>query len=220
MSKWENTIIGIFVGIACPLVTFVAFWWTTAALNMYVFGIPTSVIAMAALAGLGLGILLDVIFLRRWVRIFFTANLWLMAAFHLCLCVVAVGFFMGVPVGTFSLGVAAGFYIGRREHHRQADGTGVSVALRRVAVFVAFVTAAAALPIGILALQSEQYILRWLETTIGLEPNTFQGGGGLVLIGFLCLVLFVMQYGCAWMAGRLAFGMGADSTPSIATNKC
>jgi len=208
MSRLESGIIGLLVGITCPLLTFVACWWTAAALHLYVFPVPESTIMAAALAGFGLGCLLDVVFLRRWVRNFYTANVWLMAAVHLGLCVVAVGFFMGVPVGTFSLGVAASVYVGRRERHRQVDGMQVARALRRVAVFAASVTAAAALPIGILALQSEHEILRWLEAGFGLDQNSFQGGGGLVLIGFLCLLLFVLQYWCTRMAGRLAFGIG------------
>jgi hypothetical protein len=127
---------------------------------------------------------------------------------YLGLCVVAVGSCMGVPVGTFLLGMAAGAYVGRREHHRQADGALTATAFRRVAVFAASVTAAGALPIGILALQSEQEMLRWLENTFGLNRNSLQGGGGFILIGFLCLLLFVMQYWCTRMAGRLAFRIG------------
>src|ERR1035437_567578 len=208
MSKTESTIIGLFIGIICPWLTFVAFWWTTALLHLQGFPVPEGMIKTAALTGLGLGCLLDVVFLRRWVGKFYTANPWLIVMVYLGLCVVAVGSCMGVPVGTFSLGVAAGAYVGRREHHRQADGMLAATAFRRVAVFAASVTAAAALPIGILALQSEQEILRWLENTFNLNRNSLQGGGGFILIGFLCLLLFVMQYWCTRMAGRLAFRIG------------
>jgi len=208
MSKLELRIVKLFVGITCPLLTFVAFWWTAAALHLYVFRMPLGVIITAALAGLGLGCLLDVVFLRRWVRNFYAANMWWMAAVHLGLCFVAVVFFMGVPVGTFSLGIAAGVYIGRRERHRRTDGARAATAFRRIAVFAASVTAAVALPIGILALQSEQDILRLLEDSFRLDRNSLQGGAGLVLIGFLCFLLFVMQYWCTRMAGRLAFRIG------------
>jgi hypothetical protein len=83
-----------------------------------------------------------------------------------------------------------------------------ATAFRRVAVFAASVTTVAALPIGILALQSEQEILTWLENTFDLNRNSLQGGGGFILIGFLCFLLFVMQYWCSRMAGRLAFNIG------------
>ncbi|MGA3285393.1 MAG: hypothetical protein ABSD57_13160 [Verrucomicrobiota bacterium] len=216
MNKLESIIVGLFVGMTCPLLTFVFCWWTAAGLYLSGFHLTPGMIIIAALAGLGLGCLLDVIFLRRWVGRFYTANWWLMVMVYLALGVVAVAFCMGIPVGTFSLGIAAGIYIGRREHHRQADGARAAAAFRRVAVFAASVTTAAALLIGILALQSEQEILRWLENTCGLNRNSLQGGGGFILVGFLCVLLFVMQYWCSRMAGRLAFRIRMGGT--IITN--
>jgi lysylphosphatidylglycerol synthetase-like protein (DUF2156 family) len=210
MSKLESTIVGFFVGITCPWLTFVAFWWTAALLYLQGFPVPEGMIKTAALTGLGLGCLLDVVFLRRWVGKFYSANLWLMVTGYLVLCVVAVASCMGMPVGTFSLGIAAGVYTGRREHHRQADGAQSAAAFRSVAVFAALVTTVAALAIGILALQSEQEILRWLENAFGLNPNTFLGGGGFILIGFLCSLLFVIQYWCSRKAGGLAFRIGTS----------
>ena len=79
MSKSERTIVALAVGFACPLLTFVALWWTTATIHLYAVPLPTEVIIAAALAGLVLGFSLDVIYLRRWVDGFYTANLWLMA---------------------------------------------------------------------------------------------------------------------------------------------
>jgi lysylphosphatidylglycerol synthetase-like protein (DUF2156 family) len=219
MSKLESIIIGLVVGIACPWLTFVAFWWTAALLSLQGFPVPEGIIKTAALTGLGLGCLLDVVFLRRWVGKFYSANLWLMATGYLALSVVAVASCMGIPAGTFSLGIAAGVYIGRRERHRQADGARAAAAFRRVALFAASVTTMAALAIGILALQSEWETLRWLENALGLNPNTFQGGGGFILIGFLCSLLFVMQYGCSRKAGGLAFGIGAGSPRQIAADR-
>jgi hypothetical protein len=210
MSKLESIIVGLVVGIACPWLTFVACWWAAAAFHLYVLRLPTGVIVTAALAGLGLGCMLDVLFLRRWVEKFYTASLRWMIVVYLGCFVVAFASFMGFPVGTFSLGVAAGAYIGRREYHRQADGMRAAAVFHRVAVFAASATTAAALLIGILALQSEQQILRRLETIFGLNQNGLLGGGGFILIGFLCVILFVTQYWCTRMAGRLAFGIGTN----------
>jgi hypothetical protein len=208
VGKLESIIVGLVVGIACPWLTFVAFWWTVAAFHLLVLCLPTGVIVTVALTGLGLGCILDVLFLRRWVEKFYTANLLWMIVVYLGCFVVAFASFMGFPIGTFSLGITAGVYIGRREHHRLADRELNATTFRRVAVFAASVTTLAALPIGILALQSEQEILTWIENTFGLNRNSLQGGGGIVLVGFLCLLLFVMQYWCTRMAGRLAFRIG------------
>lgn len=208
MSKLESTIIGLFVGIACPFLVFVAFWWTAALLHLQGFPVSEGMIKTAALTGLGLGCLLDVLFLRRWVGKFYMANPWLIVMVYLGLCVVAVGSFMGVPVGSLSLGIAAGVYIGRREHHRQADVVLAATTFHKAAIFAASVTTLAALPIGILALQTEKGTLTWLENTFDLNPNSLQDGGGFILIGFLCVLLFLMQYWSTRMAGRLAFRTG------------
>ena len=208
MSKLESTSIGLFVGIACPFLGFVAFWWTAAFLHLEGFPVPEGMIKAAALTGFGLGCSLDVIFLRRWVENFYTTNLRWMIVVYLGCFVVAFASFMGVPIGTFSLGVAAGVYIGRREHHHQADGLLAATTFHKAAIFAALNTSLAALPIGILALQTEKEILTWIENTFGLNRNSLQGGGGFILIGFLCLLLFVMQYWSTRMAGRLAFRIG------------
>jgi hypothetical protein len=253
MSKRESIFIGLVVGIACPLLMFVAGWWAAVAFHLYIFPLPTGLIVAVALAGLGLGLVFDALYLQRLVRNFFTASLRFMAPVHLGLSVVAVGIFMGVPVGTFSLGVAAGIYMGRRERHREADardaiqtaepecGHVCSVhpctmkllnvrsivslckranrAFHRAAVFAAFVTSGAALPIGLLALQSEKQILRPLEAVLGLDPNRLEGAGGLLLVAFLCLVLFGAQYVATRAAGRLAFRIrGDDSRQLISSN--
>ena len=208
MSKLEATIIGLFIGIICPWLTFVACWWTAFLLHQYVFPMPESMIITAALTGLGIGCLLDMFFLRRWVDKFYMANLWLMVAVYLALSVVAVASCMGIPIGIFFVGIVGGVYIGRRELHRQADGALAAITFRKVAFFAASVTTMAALPIGILALQSEQKTLTWIESIVGLNRNSLQGGGGFVLVGFLCFLLFVMALWCTRMAGRLAFRIG------------
>jgi hypothetical protein len=220
MNKWESRIVGLAVGIICPLLTFVAFWWSAVALHLYAFRLPLSIIITAALTGLSLGCLLDAVFLRRWVRNFYTANAWLMVAVYLGLCVIAVGFCMGMPVGTFLLGLAAGAYAGRRHCHQLIGEARAAAIVRQVAIFAASVTTAAALPIGLLALQSERHLLRSLEGAFGLTRHSLEGGGRLMLVGFLCLLLFVMQFWCSRTAGWLAFSIGPGDAKARGPENC
>jgi hypothetical protein len=213
MSKLENTIVGILLGGACAWLSFVACWWTAAVVHMYVGGVSINVVIAAALTGLLVGIVLDVLFLRRWIRGFYAARLWLLAIVYGALCVVAVASFMGLPVGTFALGLLAGAYAGRRQIHNPSDdipGHG----LRRVAFFAALLTAGAALPIGLLALH-EQSVAELFRRILGISS----WGAGVMVVCLLCMVLFGAQYWCSLGAGGLALRVGISSAqPSGAAN--
>jgi hypothetical protein len=166
-----------------------------------------SMVIAAALTGLGLGLLLDVLFLRRWVRRFYMANLWLMIILYLGLSIVAVAFFMGLPVGTIALGTIAGIYMGRRASHAHIDWINAVPTLRITALIAASVTAMAALPIGILAL-NEQDILKMLENLSGINQASLRGAAGFTLVVLLCVLLFLIQYWFSKKAGFLACNIG------------
>ena len=210
MSKTESTIVGIFLAGICPLLVFVMCWWTAAVVHACVPGVSVSAVAVTAMSGLLAGIVLDLLLLRKWIRRFYTASLWLIAAIYGALCVVAVAFFMGLPVGTFGLGILAGIYAGRRQHHAASEGAAVRRGLRRVAFFPALLTAGAALPIGLLALQ-ERSVVELLGKVLGIAPGAARGATGVMLVCLLCVALFGAQYWCSLRAGGLAFRMGEGS---------
>ena len=214
MSKLESTLVGLFVGIACPLLTFVVFWWSAALMHMHISGFPLRMVIAAALLGLGVGLLLDVLFLRKWVQRFYVANPWLIGIVYLCLCIAAVAFFMGLPIGTLALGIAVGVYAGRKERHVRGNRTSVVPTLRKTALMAASVTTMAALPIGILAL-NEQDILAMLATLSGLSQADLRGYAGFALVGLLCVLLFLIQYWFSKKAGLLAFNLGQKGVRTI-----
>lgn len=207
MSKIETVIVGLFVGIACPLLTFMVFWWSSALLHMHIPDIPLSIVIASAITGISLGLLFDVLFLRQWVRMFYMANMWLMIILYLVLSIFAVAFFMGLPVGTIVLGTIAGIYMGRRASHVHTDWITTVLSLRKTALITASVTVMAALPIGILAL-NEQHIFKMLENLSGLNQASLRGIAGFILIAILCGLLFLIQYWFSKKAGLLAFNMG------------
>jgi len=202
LSRFENAMVGIFLGGACVWLSFVACWWAAAMVHMYVGGVSVNMVIVAALTGLLAGIVLDTLFLRRWIRGFYAARLWILAIVYGALCVVAVASFMGLPVGTFALGLLAGAYAGRRQIHNPSDGI-PGRGLRRVAFFAALLTAGAALPIGLLALR-EQSVADLFRGILG----NWSWGGGFAVVCFLCVVLFGAQYWCSLWAGGLALRIG------------
>lgn len=202
MSRLEYTIVGILLGGACVWLSFVVCWWTAAAVHLYVGGVSINVVMAAALSGLLIGVVLDVLFLRRWIVGFYAARLWLLAILYAALGVLAVASFMGMPVGTFALGLLAGAYAGRRQIHRPSDDS-PDRRLRRVAFFAALITAGAALSIGLLALR-ERSGVEPFRRTLGISS----WGAGVAVIGLLCVILFGAQYVGSMLAGRLALRSG------------
>ena len=216
IGKSESIVVGLFLGIACPFLLFVLFWWSTALLHMRVPGFPLSVVIAAALTGLVLGVLLDVFLLKRWVRQFYTANLRSMIILYLALSVLAFASFMGLPVGTIAIGTLAGVYMGRRASHAHTGRSRTIPALRATALVTALVTALAALPIGLLALR-EKDILENLERISGISRTSLQGAVGFALIIFLCGLLFLIQYSLSRIAGFLAWNTGEKNSPRTAS---
>ena len=204
MSRTETIIVSLALTVACLLLPFVAFWWGSAAIGMYVATAPDGVIKVSALIGLGVGVVCNILFLRRWVRAFYTADWFLLTAVYLGLSVIALAFCMGVPVGIFGMGVALGVYVGRRLHYRRADGNMASRTLTRGAYFAASLTALMFLPIGLMGL-SEPDVARAVRA-FGLEPGLVSGPAGPALVAMICLALFALQFFCTRAAGRLAFG--------------
>lgn len=115
IRKLEKTILALILGLIAPILGLLAFWW--AALPL----LPEKWIPFTALAGLLLGIGVDVVFLKRWVRKAdkFSVKLWM--AIHLFYTVGIFGMFMGVPVVNALLSIPAGFVIGGKLAVENAD---------------------------------------------------------------------------------------------------
>jgi hypothetical protein len=173
----------------------------------HVLRIPESEIAVAAFTGLALGVTLDVLYLRRWISRFYSADVRVMVLVYLCCSAIAVAFFMGLPVGNIVLGALAGVYIGRREYHAARSGESVSKTVRKASLFTAIVTGAEALPIGFLAL-NEDWVVEWLQAVTGMDPWAATSLLGIGLIVLLCIVLMAIQFWCTKTMAWIAFGRG------------
>jgi hypothetical protein len=208
MRKTESIVIGLLLGIAIPFLTFVVFWWTTALIHLSIPSIPIEVVIAAAFTGLVVGVVLDLAYLKRWIKGFYTANPRVLATLYLGLCIVAVALFMGLPVGTLILGVGAGIYVGRRRRIALAGNTTSALSIRHTAFFAASVTALAALPIGLLALD-DRSVIGLLETRLFFGHVQIGSMTGPALIASLCCILFAIQYGCTLAAGKLSYRLHA-----------
>jgi hypothetical protein len=133
ISKIESVMLGMFFGFG-PLV----FCLITSVLSVGIlFG--TKVLGPWMLLSLVPGVIIDVIFLRRWVRNAYQMNTKILAGIYFFYSVVGIGMGMGVPLFNFILVIMAGIYIARRMHYAGADEETRRGAFKKTAVFCAAV---------------------------------------------------------------------------------
>ena len=132
----------VFGGIA-PIGFLLCGWW-----GAFLYA-PESLIPYFALGGLAIGLLLDVLFLRRWLQMAYRFHPVTLVAIYLYYSVGMFGFFMGVPLFNTLLGPLAGFYTGRRI--RITNPADRKAIILRVSLFTAFVLALACLAAILLA---------------------------------------------------------------------
>ncbi len=205
MEKQEYYIIAICLATLPPLILAVLIWWAVASVHIYnIVIIPERSIAIAAIAGLAIGILLDILFLKKWTTKFYEMNKALSILIYLFCSLMAVAFFMGVPVGNLSLGFLVGLYIGRKQHHLRSDQASFASASKNVSIFSASVTSIEALPIGLLVLQ-EASIIDMINRIFGFLLVGANKMVDIVLIVILCGVLFGMQYFITRLGTKLSF---------------
>ena len=129
MQKIENVIIGITIGAVPVIACFLAGWWISMPF------VPESRIFQFALAGLLLGTLIDIIFLKNWVQHAYTMKLWVWMGIYGFYSIGIFGFFMGFPVFHVMLALPAGVFVGRWLTHKRVDSAHMHKAARKTAVF-------------------------------------------------------------------------------------
>lgn len=143
-QNWfEKALLIAIFGVPLPIGIFLAAWWSS-----FLFASPEA-IALLAQLGLAMGLLLDILFLPRWLPMAYRFPLLLLGAIYLFYSVGMFGFFMGVPVFNLVLGPLAGYYIGRRILYNQSANK--DAIIHRVSLFTAFVLTVACLAAWLLA---------------------------------------------------------------------
>ncbi len=201
MQKIENVIIGIIIGAVPVIACFLAGWWISIPL------VPESRIFQYALAGFLLGILIDVIFLRNWVRHAYTMKLWVWMGIYGFYSIGMFGFFMGFPVFHVILALPAGVFVGRWLTHRSVDPARMKKAAQQTAVFTTSVLGLVCIASASIALLDPSVAFD-LQGMLGLPfPATsvmilgiiLSGGTLLLAIGWWLTVESVKrvyQFGC------------------------
>ncbi|MFB0524204.1 MAG: hypothetical protein ACETVZ_01600 [Phycisphaerae bacterium] len=196
LSKIEAVILGLFFGLL-PLVFCLL---ATLVVTAILFG--TEVFAPWVLWSLVPGVIIDVIFLRKWVRRAYQINSKALVAIYLFYSVVALGMGMGVPILNFALGITAGVYSARKMHVIGADEESRHQAFKKTAMFcaaamvmVCCLMALWAAVGGVIGSRFETPILSFTFTPPIFFAVVLAGGAALVLL----------QYWLTRLAARVTF---------------
>ena len=205
MSKIESVILGMFFGFL-PVLFCVA----GAGFTNVVF-LEEKGIVYWALGGLCVGLIIDIVFLKRWVKKAYQMNSKILAALYIFYSTGVLGFCMGIPILEFPLGMAAGVYIARRMHFAGADEQTRKQNFKRTAVFCAAVMVLICCLLTLWAIAGQMIGYRfetpWLSFTFTV-PIFF----AVVLTGGAALVL--MQYQLTSAAAKATFRFSRPVTKS------
>jgi len=205
MSKIESLILGMFFGFL-PLMICLA---GTVLFAGTVFG--TEVLEAWVLWSLVPGIVMDIIFLKRWVRNAYKINSKILAAIYIFYAVIAIGMCMGMPIFHFAMCIAAGLYIARKMNFIGADEQTRKQAFKRMARFCASVMVLICCLITLWAIAGQMIGYR-VETPLLSFTFTVPIFFAVVLTGGAVLVL--LQYWLTGAAAKVTFRLSRPATKS------
>ncbi len=195
MSKFDALILGILFG-AVPILLcllLAVFIGLSADLTGDQFG-------PYALAALGAGLVIDIIFLKAWVAGAYRMSNAQLGVIYVFYSIGALGFGMGVPIFNFAVGITAGFYTARKMYHIRADETQRRRNIKKTTLFTAAVLMAMCCLTGFWALVGGLVGARF-ETPVLSFTFTVQIIIGCVISGGL--ILCILQYWLTTAAAKI-----------------
>jgi hypothetical protein len=199
MKIIEEVLIGTVLGAIFPILGFLALWWGT-----FTF-LPDRLIFLMASVGLLIGILVDIVYLRRWVGSAYSINLKIWMAVYLFYSIGMFGLFMGVPVFNVLLAIPAGLFIGSKLARQTADHDEVRRMHRNTCVFTTGILAAVCVISAVIALV-DPYTSLNLQGILGLqfEVTRLMLAGGIAIGG---IALLLMQWGITGKVIHLTYSL-------------
>jgi len=182
LARIERLFLTVIIGLIFPILFGLLGWWGSIPF------VSEDRIPLFAMGGVLAGVILDLIFLRRWVRKALSASILWPGTAYLFYSMGVFGFFMGVPVFNLLLGLVWGYFMGMRLRSNNADKSAVAKAAHRSAIFTSGVLALACLASLVIASLDpslEANIQGMFSLSEPLDRSLILGGsaiGGILLI--------------------------------------
>lgn len=150
IKRLEKIISGLMIGGTFPLL----FGLLSVIVWYYLDKLESRAIIYLA-AGLIFGLIIDLIFLKGWIKRRFELPLWSMAGIYILYNVFVFGFFMGFPVFNVLLGLIAGNYFGNRIVSGKLPSEIQSKQIKQVSIFTALIMALICISSAVIGLTDE-----------------------------------------------------------------
>ncbi|MBI9050923.1 MAG: hypothetical protein JEZ00_15990 [Anaerolineaceae bacterium] len=183
MKKMERMILFLVIAAICPILGMIGGWW------IFYSQYPGASIPYTVALGGGLGILIDALFIKKWMAKAYQALLWIWVLIYLFYSVGIYGFFMGVPVPNMLLGIPAGILFASRLCAHQTPTDEVPEKARNCAWFTTLILLFACILSAVIAL-NDPYTAGNLEGMFALPFKITLGMiWGLIIIGGTVILL-------------------------------
>ena len=195
MKPLDKVLFGLIYGASFPLFFFLialSLCYFFQDVTAYYFVIPVLIA----------GIITDIIFLKRLVRITLDLPEWAIIVFYLFYNICLYGMFMGFPVFNLVMGVIAGYYYGIKINHKNFTMHEIEIIKKRVSLFAGSIMVIICISSAVIAL-TEKTICQELEGMLDLKFQvTMNMVIALILIGGATLI--ITQYYLTKIAITLA----------------
>jgi len=157
INRLEMILYKLFFWGCVPLSLFLIGWWSSISLkdNQEIFSI--------AFAGMGLGVLIDALFLKSKLKSLETLQTPILMGVYVFYSIMVLGFFMGVPVFNVLLGILAGRFMARVGLFHKLSGVKMNRLIHNTALFSALVMIGICVISGFIALKDP------LDTAVNLQ---------------------------------------------------
>jgi len=202
MGKFEKFSITIIFGAVMPVFLFLAGWWGS------IGRVSENMISVAALAGLASGVMVDILFFRKWLRNVYDTDMKILMIIYLFYSICIFGFFMGVPVFNLLAGIVGGMFAGRKLYYDNASINKVKCNIKRLCSFTSAVMLAICLASAYFALKDPGDTARNLEGMFNIGKFSINTGivVGIIVIGGFALIIF--QYWLTKKAAMIVYNKG------------
>lgn len=134
MKRFEKIFIGLIFGCTFPLL-----FGLLSVITWFYIDKSENRVIIYITAGLLFGLIIDLKFLKGWIKHRFDLPLWYIAGIHIFYNICVYGFFMGFPVFNLLLGLIAGYYFGNRIIYNKIQPEKRSKQINKVSLFTGLI---------------------------------------------------------------------------------